>query len=344
LEMKLLFACAALLAVAWALPVEQEMSRQEMVDFINSQKESTWKAKLHPRFANMDNAQIKKLMGAKKRHENPRKHLFKTQPKFNGNANDIPKEFDARTQWPNCADVIGTIPDQSACGSCWAVSSASVMSDRVCIGSQGKVKTPISSNDLISCCYLCGYGCEGGYPDESFFYWDNTGVVTGSGYTLDQGCQPYPFPVCEHHTNKTKYSPCQKDLYDTPKCQKKCQASYTDKTYSKDKTSGQSPVYFSLDNEGVQQEILTNGPVVFTFTVYEDFVGYSSGIYQHTKGKELGGHAVRAVGWGEEKGTPYWLIANSWNEDWGDAGYFKIIRGTNDCGIEEEISAALYKN
>ena len=37
-------------------------------------------------------------------------------------------------------------------------------------------------------------------------------------------------------------------------------------------------------------------------------------------GAALGGHAVKMIGWGEENGTPYWLIANSWNSDWGDHG------------------------
>jgi hypothetical protein len=31
----------------------------------------------------------------------------------------------------------------------------------------------------------------------------------------------------------------------------------------------------------------------------------------------------RLLGWGEEAGTPYWLVANSWNYDWGDNGTFK---------------------
>lgn len=67
----------------------------------------------------MDTEELKRFMGAKKRHENPNSHRIKLQPKFTGDLKSIPAEFDARTGFSQCADVIGTIPDQSACGSCW---------------------------------------------------------------------------------------------------------------------------------------------------------------------------------------------------------------------------------
>jgi len=55
----------------------------------------------------------------------------------------------------------------------------------------------------------------------------------------------------------------------------------------------------------------------------------------------LGGHAIKIMGWGVEDGTPYWLVANSWNEDWGDKGTFKILRGQDECGIESGVVAGM---
>lgn len=78
---------------------------------------------------------------------------------------------------------------------------------------------------------------------------------------------------------------------------------------------------------------MTRGPVQAMFTVYSDFLSYKSGVYRHVTGQELGGHSVKIVGWGVENKVGYWLVANSWNEDWGDNGFFKIQRGDDECGI-----------
>ncbi|KAF4651838.1 hypothetical protein FOZ61_009834 [Perkinsus olseni] len=89
--------------------------------------------------------------------------------------------------------------------------------------------------------------------------------------------------------------------------------------------------YSSLDD--AKKAIQTDGPVSAAFGVYEDFLAYKSGVYKHTSGTFLGGHAVKIIGWGEEKGEGYWLVANSWNGDWGDHGFFKIAFG--QCGIND---------
>lgn len=43
---------------------------------------------------------------------------------------------------------------------------------------------------------------------------------------------------------------------------------------------------------------------------------------------------MKIIGWGVENGVRYWLCVNSWNEDWGENGLFRILRGVNHCGIE----------
>jgi len=89
----------------------------------------------------------------------------------------------------------------------------------------------------------------------------------------------------------------------------------------------------------IQADIAKYGTVTAAFTVYSDFPTYKSGVYKHTSGSALGGHAIKILGWGAEAGQDYWLVMNSWNEAWGDKGLFKIARGTNECGIESQVSA-----
>ncbi|KHJ99378.1 hypothetical protein OESDEN_00616 [Oesophagostomum dentatum] len=72
-------------------------------------------------------------------------------------ATAIPASFDARKKWANCRSI-KTVRDQSACGSCWAVSAASAMSDRVCVRSNGKNQKFVSDTDILACCKNCGSG------------------------------------------------------------------------------------------------------------------------------------------------------------------------------------------
>ena len=58
-------------------------------------------------------------------------------------------------------------------------------------------------------------------------------------------------------------------------------------------------------------------------------MSYKGGVYSHLSGKELGGHAIKVIGWGVQNAPntaemPYWLVANSWGTSWGEQGYFRI--------------------
>lgn len=323
--------CAALSFAAPA--VNHEPLSEELISYVNS-VQSLWKAGKNDRFTDMPIEVIKSSLGAL---SSPLDFAFEkievTEP------TDVPDTFDARQKWPNCPTIF-EVRDQAACGSCWAFGAVESISDRICIHSNGQQKPHISAEDLLTCCMLCGMGCNGGYPSMAWNYWVRKGLVTGSNYTEKAGCQPYKIAPCDHHTTG-RFQPCG-NSQSTPKCEKKCIDGYQ-KSYSDDKYYGARSYGVSSNVASIQREIMTNGPVEGTYTVYSDFLSYKSGVYKHTTGSALGGHAIKILGWGTENNTPYWLVANSWNTDWGDKGFFKIYRGDNECGIESGVVAGIPK-
>lgn len=88
---------------------------------------------------------------------------------------------------------------------------------------------------------------------------------------------------------------------------------------------------------GIMRAIMEGGPVETAFTVYSDFESYVSGIYHHLTGANVGGHAVKIVGWGIDGSNKYWKVANSWNPYWGEKGFFRIKKGVNECGVEDSV-------
>ena len=116
------------------------------------------------------------------------------------------------------------------------------------------------------------------------------------------------------------------------------------KQYALDKYRFKSSYIVKSDADVIAREIVQHGSVEVALTVYTDFLLYKSGVYRHVQGIKLGGHAIRLIGFGVEESShlPYWLAVNSWNEDWGDRGRFKILRGSNECNVEELVLAGIY--
>lgn len=242
---------------------------------------------------------------------------------------ELPESFDPREKWPNC-QTLNEIRDQGKCGACWAFGAVEAMTDRVCIYFNGTKNFHFSAKDLVTCNSFDS-GCDGGSPIVAWNEWVSKGLVSGGNYNSHEGCKPYSFPPCANHLkNCTDFKP-------TPACTKSCEKGYK-QSYKKDKKRGSSYYYIETEKT-IMAELYTNGPVEASFNVYEDFADYKGGVYQHIKGKLVFGHAVKLMGWGVENGTKYWLAANSWGTGFGEEGFFKILRGVNECNIEDFMIA-----
>jgi cathepsin L len=65
---------------------------------------------------------------------------------------------------------------------------------------------------------------------------------------------------------------------------------------------------------------------------------YESGIYNGCNQAQPDiNHAVVLVGYGEENGEKYWLVRNSWSASWGEKGYIRLRRSSDEeqnCGTD----------
>ncbi|WZZ11708.1 hypothetical protein YC2023_097629 [Brassica napus] len=251
--------------------------QNEIVKEVNENPNAGWIAAFNDRFANSTVAEFKRLLGVK---PTPKNEFLGVPVVSHDISLKLPKEFDARTAWSQCSSI-------------------------------GRILV----NDLLACCgFLCGQGCNGGYPISAWRYFKHHGVVT-------EECDPYfDNTGCSH--------PGCEPAYPTPKCVRKCVSG--NQLWRESKHYGVSAYKVRHGPQDIMAEVYKNGPVEVAFTVYEDFAHYKSGVYKHITGANIGGHAVKLIGWGtSDDGEDYW------------DGYFKIKRGTNECGIEHGVVAGL---
>ena len=214
---------------------------------------------------------------------------------------EIPESFDTREKFKECK--LNVVDQNKKCAGSYATTIASTLAEKFCIESDDKKLVPLSAQELLSC-DTANKGCRGGYVNNALEYVVMRGIST-------EECLPY------------------KGTFDA-KCSEMCADPM--------KVRPDSFCVLFGDND-IKREIMKNGPVISSMEIYTDFLSYKSGVY--SKGEDVpkfsGFHTIKIVGWGVEdgseeepnKGAKYWIIENSWGEDWGQNGYAKITEGQN---------------
>lgn len=228
--------------------------------------------------------------------------------------------------------------------------------DRWCIFHNQTSNPVLSVESMVGCCHVCGYGCADGFPNYAWAWLAGQkgtpyGIVTGGAQNDTSFCSKYTVPRCNHYETKNDTLPsCESGPpHKTPSCPSKCDADSTYTTpFAQDVHRFSQAYAVAADEETIMREIMAHGPVTAGFNVYSDWIHYPEGtgadqIYKPAGGTEMGGHAVRIVGWGASPaGVKYWTIANSFGVKWGiEGGYFKMARGVGAGGIEESVVAGL---
>jgi cathepsin B len=247
---------------------------QSIVDLINNNPQATWNAEEN-HISKLPLYRVKRLMGTRvvRRTRYTDEEMAIVYKHEYDNDNSLPDSFDAREKWPKC---IHKVRDQGHCGSCWAFAASEAASDRFCVYSNASVNVVLSPQDMVSCSWL-NMGCNGGLMSTAWLYLWITGIVPDS-------CLPY-----------------QSAGGDAPSCPSTCSTNSTisvksDKYHMKVVYPVGTIINFWNRERLIQNEIYTGGAVEAAFSVYADFLGYKSGVYQHVTGEYLGGHAVKMIG------------------------------------------------
>jgi cathepsin L len=219
---------------------------------------------------------------------------------------NLPKNVDWRER-----GITTPVKDQGSCGSCWAFATSAVLESHISLQNEGK-SVIVSPQELVDCVnndQKCGGtgGCNGATQELGFKYIEQNGISSLSNY---------PYFAKEGKCNSENV-----------------------------KKSAKIGSFVKLpenDYNALMQSVATIGPIAISVAASE-WSFYDSGVFNGFCGTEVN-HVVALEGYGtDENGNDYWLVRNSWSENWGENGYIRIYREKSakdvTCDIDSNPNA-----
>jgi cathepsin L len=231
---------------------------------------------------------------------------------------DLPKE----KIWSNLA-MAHRIRNQGDCGSCWAIASASVLEAHYEIY-KGTPRT-FSAQQIVACTpnpRHCGGdgGCKGATAELAM------------DWVLKHGCP---------EESEAPYSSGGGSCHDGGSATLEMAQILSDRSVASAASASLGMTGWETlpknTYEPLARALAERGPVAVSVAA-DAWFNYESGIFNNCGKDAVIDHAVVALGYGEESGVKYWVIQNSWGEEWGENGHIRLQRHDSDdyCGMNND--------
>uniref|UniRef100_A0A1I7U4G7 Pept_C1 domain-containing protein n=1 Tax=Caenorhabditis tropicalis TaxID=1561998 RepID=A0A1I7U4G7_9PELO len=272
------------------------------------------------KFADLSNKEFNRRLATKPPKVPSSTHSFHNFPKrVKRQIEDFPINFDLRHETIDHFPIIGDVKDQGECACCWGFAVTAMLESVLMV--RLKRSRQLSDQELCDCAAEeRKVGCSGGSLSRGLHYVNETGL---SAQLI------YPYKDTRARESG------------------RCEADKKRRTFPPGRLAVGYPQLEYSDYEFPSFIYNSKLPIAVFFAVPPSLQVYKSGVYSDENCNITGSiwHAGIFVGFGEEEKPnglveKYWIMKNSWGEEWGEKGFVKIIRGRNWCNIEQGAVAA----